>query len=87
MAFLREQFQSSPEFLPLTYWRDNSGGIWHEMIGSPRYATHPRDHAHLTTNISMLLSQVSCPHPSWRFVAIQSARDAGIDLISPRINF
>ena len=60
---------------------------WHEMAGPLRYATYQRDHAHLTTSISTRLPQVSCPHPPWRFVAIQSARHAGIDLMSSRINF
>jgi hypothetical protein len=80
-SFLYGNYQSPESSLQgahPAYWNGISGGAWYEDTGPSRYGTYPGHSAHLTTSISTLVSQVSCPHPSWRFVAIQSARHAGL---------
>lgn len=63
-----------------THWCATPRSISHQDSGRSRYATRPGGPTHLTTNISIVLSQVSYPHPLWRFVVIQFIRHAGIDL-------
>ena len=92
-VFLHDPYQPQQLF-PLVaggfhppYGHDISSSLWRGDVRSLRCATYPGSSTHLTLNISIPLSQVSHPHSPWRFVAIQSARRAGIDLMSPRTDF
>ena len=66
-------------------WANGGIPLEYEDPGSPlRCEMHPGGLNHLTTDISPESSQVSPPR---EFPVVQPTRRAGIDMVSPRINF